>query len=114
MKAAFKLACFLPVLSVPSYAETENFDMALTGQVSKDYCVLAFVDGFNNATIDLSDPNTLLGAGFPDGNTYYLVASQRMKLLCSPGDYNYSFATNNPSFAVNNLTENYSLATGGL
>lgn len=113
MKAALKLAFCLPVFSISSYAETEQFDMALTGQVSKDYCVLAFVNGFNNATIDLSDPNTLLGANFPDGNTYYMVASQRMKLLCSPGAYNYSFATNHSNYSIPHPTENYILATGG-
>ena len=72
-----------------SFAETENFNMALTGDVIKDYCTIdAPLTSFDFGTIDTSDPsayNPRFDDGFIEANVHTISSEQNFSITCSTG-----------------------------
>lgn len=84
----FKKVLMLTMITTAAVAETENYDMALSGDFSKDFC---------NLTVDspvLNDIDTTQ-EGFSTR-----VAYQFARLTCADGDYNITYSSD-----VNSTTD---------
>ena len=84
-----------------THAETENFDMALSGDFEKDYCTITLVN-HENSDIDLtSTPPPMIFAGkVKQSNSERgpeLVGQTNYSFTCAPGQYNITPSTTDPS-----------------
>ena len=77
--------------SLPCFAETENFDMTLSGDFSKDYCELSVSNTAPYITIDSSLLNQYqqhIGDGNEIVYEVYESLNSIATVTCSAGEYN--------------------------
>lgn len=86
MKASFIFIAFL--ISFSSSAETETFNMALSGRFDRDFCTININNPSPSITLDLSEANKIVSPS--RGAMYYLYdidPATSASIDCSPGEY---------------------------
>lgn len=90
-----RLFTFLPMLfCIHANAETERFDMALSGDFSKDFCQLSFMTEQNH---DLDPERPAFGYNNLIGQNVVALKEVSLEYTCSAGNYDITFSTLNNS-----------------
>lgn len=93
-------------LSIPSFSETDLFDMSLSGEFKKEFCEIRHIvitrdDIVNNQIIsEFIDDSAMADAGYIPGRDSY-------EILCSNGVYDIAIYSDSPqqiNFPETNLT----------
>mgnify|MGYP001403507482 CR=1 FL=1 len=84
----------LGLTTMPTIAETENFDMSLTGGFGKDYCELITLADYSS---DLDVPKAHEGKGPDEKVTEINLYTAQLAIKCSGGTYDFEFSTTSPN-----------------